>query len=460
MVIGLVIHASHRARFDAAVRTLTGATLEWITYENEPEIRPRVGELLRRKHVDGLLLGPMPYARAREVIPNSLPVAVTRSAALDLALAWGRALAAGIPGTPVSIDTFAQDTIDEVAEALGLDRTAIAGLPFDESQTVSGIVDFHRRAAAPLVISVRTGVIAAGIEGATVVTAQPEIATIRAELHQLALRVKSKQADELRFAAGVFLVAPNSPDPDRARIGLMNLLLNTPEFADCWIENRDRRGVVVFAHRALFEAVTHRWVDLDVLSRAQETLGVRVVAGFGIGASARTCVALAERAAARAEQEPAPGAYLIEDSGLVIGPMGAGSTALTFTYRAHDAGLEDLAAEVGLSAGTLSRLAAIERGLAGRPVSPGELAASLGITDPSGRRLIRKLSERGLVIDEGSAQVSRKGRPTRLYRLAITAATTTGPASANLAGTGATGTAAAAGSAAGAGTGVTGAVRS
>ncbi|MDR7279063.1 helix-turn-helix domain-containing protein [Catenuloplanes atrovinosus] len=417
-----MIHASHRARFDAAARTLTGATLEWITYEHESEIRPRVGELLRRTHVDGLLLGPVPYARAREVIPNSLPVAVTRSAPLDLALAWGRALAAGIPATPVSVDTFGQETIDEVADALGLDRGQITGLPFDEAQTVEEIVAFHRRAAAPLVISVRTGVVAAGVEGATVLSAQPEIATIRAELHQLALRVKSKQADELRFAAGVFLVAPNSPDPDRARIGLMNLLLNTPEFADCWIENRDRRGVVVFAHRALFEAVTHRWVDLDVLSRAQETLGVRVVAGFGIGASARTCVALAERAAARAESEPAPGAYLIEDSGLVIGPMGAGGTALTFTYRSHDAGLEDLAAEVGLSAGTLSRLAAIERGLAGRAVSPGELAASLGITDPSGRRLIRKLSERGLVVDEGSAQVSRKGRPTRLYRLAITSA--------------------------------------
>ncbi len=422
MVIGLVVHASHRARFDAASRTLTGATLEWVTYEHEPEIRPLVGDLLRRKRVDGLLLGPVPYARAREVLPADLPVTVTRPAPLDLALAWGRALAHGGAAVPVSIDTFGQDTVDEVADALGLDRAQIAALPFDEAQTVDDIVAFHRRAGAPLVISVRTGVIAAGVDGATVVSAQPEIATIRAELHQLALRVKSKQADELRFAAGVFLVAPNSPDPDRARIGLMNLLLNTPEFADCWIENRDRRGVVVFAHRALFEAVTHRWVDLNVLSRAQETLGVRVVAGFGIGSSARTCVALAERAATRAEQEPAPGAYLIEDSGLVIGPMGAGGTALTFTYRSHDEGLEGLAAEVGLSAGTLSRLAAIERGLAGRAVSPGELAASLGITDPSGRRLIRKLSERGLVVDEGSAQVSRKGRPTRLYRLAITAA--------------------------------------
>jgi DNA-binding MarR family transcriptional regulator len=235
------------------------------------------------------------------------------------------------------------------------------------------------------------------------------------------LRVQSKRADSLRFAAGVFFVTKpeSSANLDRARVGLLNLLLNTPEFADAWIDNRGRRGVVVFAHAALFEAVTDQWVGLPVLGQAQESLGVRAVAGFGIGASARICVALAERAAARAEQDGAPGAYLIEDSGVMIGPMGVTSTPLSFTYRGHGGQLEALAGVAGLSPATLSRLAAIERGLAGRAISPSDLASALGITDPSGRRLIRKLNASGLVIGDGSAQLHRKGRPTRLYRLAI-----------------------------------------
>jgi DNA-binding transcriptional ArsR family regulator len=178
---------------------------------------------------------------------------------------------------------------------------------------------------------------------------------------------------------------------------------------------------VVFAHAALFEAITHQWVGLPVLGHAKESLGVTAVAGFGIGASARICVALAERAAARAEQDAEPGAYLIDDSGMMIGPMGSTGVPLEFTYREHGA-LEALAGTVGLSPATLSRLAAIERTLGGQPVSPSELARSLGITDPSGRRLIRKLNEAGLVTDDGSAQLHRKGRPTRLYRLTIAAA--------------------------------------
>jgi DNA-binding transcriptional ArsR family regulator len=200
------------------------------------------------------------------------------------------------------------------------------------------------------------------------------------------------------------------------------MLINTPEFAEAWIENRGRRGVVVFAHQALFERITHNWVSVPTLANAQDSLGIRVAAGFGVGASAHTCVLLAERAAGRAEQEDQPCAYLVDDSGLIIGPMGPAGSPLTFTYREHGAGLEELARAVGLSPATLSRLAAIERGLDGRAISPSDLATSLGITDPSGRRLIRKLSESGLVSAEGSAQVHRKGRPTRLYRLGIATA--------------------------------------
>jgi len=425
--IGLVLHAGHRPRFEEAARTLAGVRFAWAVYEREDEIRERVGALVRTRRLDGLLLGLVPYARSRDLLPAGLPVTVTRSAALDLSLAWSRARGNGWPATPVSIDTFTQETVDEVAAALDLDRGRIACLPFEPGQPIAEVVAFHREhlaaTGAPYVISVRTGVAAALDGQVAVLNALATPGTIRADLHELALRVRSEKADAQRFAAGVFLVAEpaGSVDLERARAGLQQLLLSTPEFADAWIDHRGRRGVVVFAHAALFETITHRWTTLPVLAEARETLGVRAVAGFGTGASARLCVALAERAAARAEQDADPGAYLISDNGTVIGPMGAAGVPLTYTYREHG-GIEALAGRAGLSPATLSRLAALERNLGGRPVSPSDLARSLGITDPSGRRLIRKLSESRLAVGDGSSQVHRKGRPTRLYRLAITEA--------------------------------------
>jgi hypothetical protein len=216
----------------------------------------------------------------------------------------------------------------------------------------------------------------------------------------------------------VFLIA-RSADEERARIGLMNLLLNTPEFAGAWIENRGRRGVVVFAHKALFERITRNWVAVPALAEAAEALGAQVSAGFGVGVSARNCVVLAEQAAARAELASEPCAYLFEDSGVVIGPMEPGGEALRFSYREHGDDVEQLAKNVGLSAATVSRLAALDHELEGRALSPGELAGHLGITDQSGRRLIRTLDAGGLVSVEGTAQHHPKGRPTRLYRLRV-----------------------------------------
>ncbi|MEE6258780.1 helix-turn-helix domain-containing protein [Plantactinospora sonchi] len=425
MVIGLVIHTSHRAVFEDAARTLAGVTLEWVVYEHEDQVRDLVADRLARQHVDGLLLGPVPYAKCRDLLPPDLPVAILRSAGLDLSLALFKALSRDWRPTPVSIDTYDARTVDEVIRALELDPAGISLLPYDPEQSVAEIVAFHRaalaRTGADYVISLRTAVAEQLRDGTPVLGGLPGPATLRAQLHELALQVQSKRASALRFAAGVFLVSRAGPqlDLDRARVGLMNLLINTPEFGDAWIENRGRRGVVVFAHQALFEQATNSWVALPALGQAQETLGIRVAAGFGVGASARSCLQLAERAAARAEQEDAPSAYLVEDSGVIIGPMSPAGSAVAFTYRGHGAELERLAAEVGLSAATLSRLAAVERALEGRAISPGDLARQLGITDPSGRRLIRKLSESGLVEVEGSTQMHRKGRPARLYRLRI-----------------------------------------
>lgn len=419
MHIGLVLHADHRKRFAEAASTLTGVEFTWAVYEREDEISSLVSELIKTK-LDGLLLGLVPYNKARDLIPPDLPVAVTRSAALDLALAWAKALRNGWPATPVSIDTFDRETVEEVAGALGLDPAEIATLPFDPDQTIDDVVAFHRQhRVSPYVISVRTAVAAALAGQTTVLHALATPGTIRADLHELALRAQHRRADAQRFAAGVFALDGN--DDDRALVGLQHLLVNSPEFADAWIDPRGRRELLVFAPAALFEAATHQWVTLPVLAEARTGLGVRVVAGFGIGGTARQSVTLAERAAARAGQDAQPGAYLFTDSGMTIGPIGGAGVPLTYTYREHG-GLEALAGRVGLSPATLSRLAAVERTLAGKALSPSDLARTLGITDPSGRRLIRKLDEARLIVREGSTQVSRKGRPTRLYRLAITPA--------------------------------------
>ncbi|GCB53176.1 helix-turn-helix domain-containing protein [Streptomyces sp. NL15-2K] len=431
--IGLVVHASRRGVFEEAVEPLSGISLKWVTYGHEQEIRPRVQSLVDGHALDGLLVGAVPYRACRDVLPHTLPIAVTRSSALDLALALAQAQARGWQAVPVSIDTFDHEVVSEVTEALHLDRTRVTCLPYVDDQSVDEICAFHQRSLHDgdgYVITARTAVLRQLRGVLRALNGSPTPSSIRSELHELLLRIRSERAGAAGFAAGVFCVSRHGcpGDLERSRRDLLHLLRATPELTDGWIENRGRRGVVVLGHRTLFERLSRDWLAVPVLGRAQESLGVRVAAGFGAGPSARTSVVLAERAAARAESENRPCGYLMEDGGLVIGPIGpGGQSAGQPSARPHrDQGdrMRELARTVGLSPATLSRLTAIEHDVAGRTVTPSELADAMAITDPSGRRLVRKLHAHGLVTFEGCAQTHRKGRPTGVYRLAIVAALT------------------------------------
>jgi hypothetical protein len=428
MVLGLVLHSSHQARMLEASGTLTGVQLELVVYEQEREIRPKVEALLKRVRLDGILLGRVPYDACRDVLPPDLPFSINRYTALELTLTLGRALRQGWAPAPVSIDTFDRSVVDDVTTALGIEPEHVTCLPYDADTSYDRIVDFHERFLAEhpggFVITVRSEVTRALGDKVRMLNVVPLESSVRAEVHELVLRIRSQRATELSFAAGIFSVIDFEKDSnlDRARVGLLNMLLNTPEFADAWVDTRGSRSVAVLAPRALFNEVTGNWSALPVLGTAQETLGIRVAAGFGFGSSARMCVVLADAAVAHAEQTGAPCGFLMDEDGLMVGPLSAGSTPLRFTYRDHGPDLERLARRAGLSAATISRLAALDRNLAGRPLSPGDLAAAMHITDPSGRRLIRKLTASGLAMPQGSAQANRRGRPTNLYQLTIAAA--------------------------------------
>ncbi|MGW0581959.1 MarR family transcriptional regulator [Streptomyces sp. NPDC002920] len=441
LCIGLVVHASRRGVFEEAVEPLSGISLKWVTYGHEQEIRPRVQSLVDGHALDGLLVGAVPYRACRDLLDHTLPIAVTRNSALDLALALAQAQARGWQAVPVSIDTFEHEVVSEVTEALHLDRTRVTCLPYADDQSVDEICAFHQRSLHDgdgYVITARTAVLRHLRGTLRVLNGSPTPSGIRAELHELLLRIRSERAGAAGFAAGVFCVSRHGcpGDLERSRMDLLHLLRATPELTDAWIENRGRRGVVVLGRRTLFERLSRDWLVVPVLDRAQESLGVRVAAGFGVGPSARTSVVLAERAAVRAESENRPCGYLMEDSGLVIGPIGPGGQSAgqvggqppARPRRDQGDRMRELARTVGLSPATLSRLAAIEHDVAGRTVTPSELADAMAITDPSGRRLVRKLHAHGLVTSEGCAQTHRKGRPTGLYRLAIVAALTGSPA--------------------------------
>lgn len=416
VVIGVLVHARRQEVFRQAASTITGATLRWAVYDDE-QAGDRLQELLASPGVDGVLMGPRAHEDVRGQLLDELPVVVVRPGALELALAVARMRADFPEHRRASVDTFDHHVIQDVATTLGVRHSA---LPYAPGQPVEEILAHHREALrnGGVVITPRREVADALRAEVPVVGTELLAASVREQLQDLLLRLRAARAEDHRFAAGVFQICDGS-DVEGARAQLRELLLQDPQLAGSWVENRGKRGLLLFAHKALLERATSDWQVVPALQQAERRLDVRIAAGFGLGSSVRAGISLADRAAVRAEAEPHSCGFVIQDSGVIIGPIGGSGRRAEFAYRDHSAELERLARDVGLSPATLSRLVSLERELHGRAVSPSELATLLGITDPSGRRLIRKLGAAELVTAEGSAQPTRRGRPTRLYRLRL-----------------------------------------
>lgn len=416
-MIGVLVHDQHQGSFHRAARSSSGTDLRWSTYREPSQAPERLRDLVSDTTPDGLLVDQHAAGALRGQLPESLPLNIVDPTATELAMAIARMRARFPERHIASVDGFGQDELQEVTDPLELAATAA---PHPREASLEQIVEHHRKTLRDggVAITSHPGAAEALANDGPVVQIDLSPATIRAGLDELRLRADAARAEGMRFAAGIFQVR-NGHDVESARAGMREILLRDDTLSGAWVEKHGRRGLVVFAHRALLERNTDGWQVVPALEDARIQLDIRAAAGFGIGASVTAGISLAERAVVRAEAEEHPCAFLVQDSGTIIGPIGGGYRRSRYTYRDHGAAVERLATEVGLSPTTLSRLASLEREVHGRALTPSELAALLGITDPSGRRLIRKLQAADLVSAEGSAHSARRGRPTRLYRLRL-----------------------------------------
>lgn len=413
---------------EAALAHLEGVEPRWIRYGDEAGIGPAARQALQE--VDAAFFaGPMPLDRCRDMLPESLPFGLVRLGAIDLAMALLRAREQGLPLAPASFDTFDEAVTEEFARELGLPARALRVLPYAPGQDVEDIVRFHverrRRHGTHYAVTGRSRVYARLMAelDVPVLCSVPVAASVRSAMNEVVLRAVSARHSNLRFATAVYRLLEDSGlyEAGVERVNTMRMFFDAPEFAEAWVEARGDQSVLVFAHKGLLEEITRSWTVVPLLEEVRARLGVRMAVGFGVGESARDSVRHAELAVRRAMAEGGDTGFLMSEDGLIIGPMGEAEAPFRYSFKTDEEGLRKLAQTTGLGVTTLSRLADLERRLDGAAASADQVGQALKVSAPSGRRILRVLREHGLATPAGIAQPGRRGRPSTLYRLDISA---------------------------------------
>lgn len=149
----------------------------------------------------------------------------------------------------------------------------------------------------------------------------------------------------------------------------------------------------------------------------EERLDDEVVIGYGLGDDMHQARINALDASREAARLPAPGSCLINEKDELIGPLKIGAKLIV--SREVSDGVRSAAHLSGLSYLTIQKIQAAAADFGERRLTARDLAYKLSITTRSANRFLSSLAEAGLASVVEVRRATTKGRPERIYHVAL-----------------------------------------
>ncbi len=400
-----------------------------LVYEDETEAPEIVAKHEALISV-ALFTGPVPYYASRHV-SRRLPMVYMSLSGSSLYRVLLEFALQGRDMCRISVDTVGKRAIDKLFAALGLDASEVHTIEYHGPITSDELAEFHiemknngARAALTGLRSTYRKLLERGVEVWRVL---PDEAAIRDGLSRAVLEGRALRSRDAQLV--ITLVTVDNLDDvvrtrgslyavQRLKLDLQRLLLEYAEKLEASLHLLGDDEFMLVSTRRMVEAATGYWTRSPLLDSITKQMPLKISIGMGLGLTAAVAQTSARIAVHYARGKGSNCAYAVEDSRKVIGPIGAGAS-LEYSLRTEDAFSRTIAEKTGFSIATVTRLQAFMTARNFEPITAGELAAGLGVTSRSGRRIIARLVACGLAEQAGEEQPYRRGRPRQTYRLKL-----------------------------------------
>lgn len=391
-------------------------------YERETD----AGERARRivGEVDVLLFaGPLPYdvATAEGPLPVPATYLPTGGSALPTALLKG-SLAGTFDVRRVSIDSASERDVAETYADLGIDRSEVQVMPYQESVKSGAFLDFHTElyaagrttGAITTVPSVADALTAAGVPHQRMTHAP---ITLRNALRTARLLGSGARLEDSRIAVLIVRLPasalPVQTSPSNYWYQELKLTLHRSLLADARRMNaavleRDEHSYLVITTMGSLRAGTDDLTRAPFLAATQAGLGITAEVGIGYGRTTLEADENAQRAVGLAAESADDLAYLVGPAGSPVALPAAAGGATPRVEPVADRQSELLADIVGLLAAEHDD---------SRIVDADRIAQLQGVTLRTARRTLRALVDAGLAWPMPPAKLQKVGRPPVRYQL-------------------------------------------
>lgn len=377
---------------------------------------------------DGLLfsgIGVQESAKAKGVVTK--PFAHIERGAYSLLRVFSEIYRRGLTFDRISIDVVTQPILNEVVREFDMPFGEVHSMPFEAQYPEQQYQDWHRN----LLESGKVDLAISGFGsvyqelnrlGHHVFRMLPSTLQVRETVEHLRANIAACDLRSAGIAIQIVRLhrneehAMNQYDQMKDEGRFFLELLDYVRTIQGSLFDIGKREYVIYSTRGVIESPVH----LDMFSRLLNwgrANNIRVSSGIGIGSTAFEAEKSAQTALSHGSKLPAGGLFLIHEDH-IRGPLGEDGE-LEYRTRIEDSTLLRIASEIGISPSYVDRIQAIMDKTGKSIFDSGDLAACLGISDRSARRVLKKFLDSGHATLVGKENSHQSGRPKNVVKITI-----------------------------------------
>ena len=394
----------------------------WYSHQNESVTLARD---LNQKTDVILFSGPVPYFLAKKEGVLTVPADYVSFDDVSLMKGFFELQIMGVDLSTISIDTITDSTIIRVCKELNISYKRMKIKPLTEENVDEDFTQFHAehflKGNTTFALTCRTIVYDELTKRD--IPCHHLLWTNASIINAFNRLINSYQRSRYRGAQiAIGLIKVKTPaivqerilHSRRNHIEIQQRLLNCSEQLKAGLTELGEGLYVFYTTYGVLKQVTKSFTEFPDLTELKQ-FNVSFYIGIGTGDTVSVAEEGARKALMKAEKEGDGHVFIIIDNANLIGPIG--QTTGRLIVRTESPKLRMLAKEIGITATSLAKMIQLVREEGRHTFSAEQLAAEIGLSTRSARRIITHLMRRGLAEAIGEEALFAQGRPKRIYRI-------------------------------------------
>lgn len=333
----------------------------------------------------------------------------------------------GIDYRNVSFDTIQKKAIEEVVNELNITIDSLYVKTYCEDIDYLEIVDYHYNLWKEKKITVATTCLSITYKelkelGVPVIKLYPTNSLIRECIQEAIYLGDAEKIKATQIAVQIFKIKNKGISSEYEFLKLKNLLekvlINYTQNCFGYVFPFGRDEYLMFSTRGAIKGQCQKLDLYKNLKVDDNRIEIKIASGIGFGNTAYEAETKARIALGYSiEEKNYNCCFMVDENGIITGPIGEIQENLSYDLAVVDEEIQLIAKKIQISTTYISKIKSIIQRIGTNKMNAEVFANYLGISERSGRRILKQITDAGYAKIIANESTSNIGRPKQLYEI-------------------------------------------